>query len=79
MVKRWGRTSSSGPNSLRASGSSVVSRLTNTTAISASTTPTPASALGRSPNARPTPTGSPATRIAVNGDTTEMGPEPSAA
>ena len=68
MVKRWGRTSSS-----------EASRLTNTTATSASTTPTPASALGLSPNARPTPTGSPATRIAVNGDTTEMGPAPSAA
>ncbi len=59
--------------------SSVASRLTNTTAVSASTTPTAAIAPGRSPRARPTPTGIAATRIAVNGDTTEIGPVPSAA
>ena len=34
---------------------------------------------GRSPIAMPTPTGIPATKIAVSGDTTEIGPEPSAA
>ena len=59
--------------------SSVASRLTRTTAASASTTPTPATAPGRSPSARPTPTGIPATRIAVSGETTEIGPAPNAA
>ena len=59
--------------------SSVASRLTSTTATSASTTPTPAIAPGRSPSARPTPTGIAATRIAVSGDTTEIGPAPNAA
>ena len=41
----------------------------------------PASAigLGRSPYAMPNATGTPATRIAVSGDTTEMGPWASAA
>ena len=59
--------------------SSVASRLTSTTAINASTTPTPATTPGRSPIARPAPTGIAATRIAVSGDTTEIGPDPSAA
>ena len=35
--------------------------------------------LGRSPSVRPAATGMPATRTAVSGDTTEMGPTPSAA
>ena len=58
---------------------SVVSRLTRTTATSARITPKPAIAAGRSPSARPTPTGIAATRIAVSGDTTEIGPDPNAA
>src|SRR6476659_8228448 len=59
--------------------SSVASRETRTTAINASTTPMPAMNPGRSPITRPTPTGTAATRTAVSGDTTEIGPDPNAA
>ena len=41
--------------------------------------PTTAMPVGRSPNATPTLTGTAETSTAVNGDTTEMGPAPSAA
>ena len=36
--------------------------------------PTTAMPVGRSPSATPTPTGTAETRIAVSGDTTEIGP-----
>ena len=57
----------------------VASRLTSMTAMRASTTPTEAPGPGRSPRATPTATGTAALRTAANGETTEIGPAPSAA
>src|SRR6516225_1986262 len=59
--------------------STVASRLTSITATRASTTPTEAAGPGRSPMATPTATGTAALSTAANGETTEIGPAPSAA
>src|SRR5271166_3481555 len=59
--------------------SSVACRLTSTTATIASATPATATTPGRSPRATPTPTGTAAVSTAVSGETTEIGPAPSAA
>ena len=68
-----------GVNRCGVTSSSLASRLTRNTASSATTMPTSAGGPGCSPCAIPNATGTPATRIAVSGDTTEIGPLASAA
>jgi hypothetical protein len=59
--------------------STVASRLTSITATRASTTPADAACPGRSPRATPTAIATAAFSTAANGETTEIGPAPSAA
>ena len=63
----------------RAAPGSPASRLTRNTVSTATMMPILATSAGRSPRLRPTATGTPATRMAVSGDTTEIGPAPNAA